>query len=47
MSAILKVDSLSNNTGILLLCEVAAKPFYEQQMANFNAAHLCKAAGKL
>ncbi|KAH9836809.1 poly polymerase catalytic domain-containing protein [Rhodofomes roseus] len=35
---------LSDNTGILLLCEVAAKPFYEQHAANYNADQDCKAA---
>ncbi|TBU22092.1 PARP-domain-containing protein [Dichomitus squalens] len=36
---------LSDNIGILLLCEVAAKPFYEQHNANYNADQDCKAAG--
>ena len=35
--------SLSNDTGLLLLCEVAAKPFYEQNNANYNADADCKA----
>lgn len=39
--------SMSNNIGILLLCEVAAKPFYEQTNANYNAAEECKRNGKL
>ncbi|TDL28933.1 PARP-domain-containing protein [Rickenella mellea] len=38
---------MSNNIGILLLCEVAAKPFYEQSNANYNAAEECKRNGKL
>ncbi|KAH9913415.1 PARP-domain-containing protein [Fomitopsis serialis] len=36
---------LSDNTGILLLCEVAAKPFYEQFDANHNVDQDCKKAG--
>ncbi|KAI0353197.1 PARP-domain-containing protein [Trametes cingulata] len=36
---------LSDNTGLLLLCEVAAKPFYEQHQANYNADQDCKKAG--
>ncbi|CDO69839.1 hypothetical protein BN946_scf184803.g37 [Trametes cinnabarina] len=40
-----RVESLSDNTGLLLLCEVAAKPFYEQYQANYNAAEDCKKAG--
>ncbi|KAI0073797.1 PARP-domain-containing protein [Panus rudis PR-1116 ss-1] len=36
---------MSDNTGILLLCEVAAKPFYEQTAANYDADRACKAAG--
>ncbi|KAI0369996.1 PARP-domain-containing protein [Pilatotrama ljubarskyi] len=36
---------LSDNTGLLLLCEVAAKPFYEQHQANYNADEDCKKAG--
>ena len=38
-------SSLSDNTGILLLCEVAAKPFLEQHDANYNADEDCKKAG--
>lgn len=38
------VPSLSDNTGILLLCEVASKPFYEQYQANYNADQDCKKA---
>jgi len=38
---------LSDSTGLLLLCEVAAKPFYEQTQANYNAAEDCKAAKKI
>ncbi|RPD56226.1 PARP-domain-containing protein [Lentinus tigrinus ALCF2SS1-6] len=37
---------LSDNTGLLLLCEVVAKPFYEQHQANYNADQDCKKAGK-
>ncbi|KAI0668738.1 poly polymerase catalytic domain-containing protein [Trametes maxima] len=36
---------LSDNTGLLLLCEVAARPFYEQHQANYNADEDCKKAG--
>ncbi|KAH9891324.1 poly polymerase catalytic domain-containing protein [Cubamyces lactineus] len=36
---------LSDNTGLLLLCEVAAKPFFEQYQANYNADQDCKNAG--
>ncbi|KAJ7677717.1 PARP-domain-containing protein [Mycena polygramma] len=39
-------SSLSNNTGLLLLCEVAAGPFYEQDNGNYNADVDCAAAGK-
>ncbi|KAI0935474.1 hypothetical protein AcV5_003891 [Taiwanofungus camphoratus] len=38
---------LSDNTGVLLLCEVAAKPFFEQHQANYNGDADCKEAGKL
>lgn len=41
------VCSLSDNTGLLLLCEVAAKPFFEQHHANYNADADCKAAKKM
>ena len=37
--------SLSENVGLLLLCEVAAKPFFEQYGANYDADRDCKAAG--
>jgi len=37
----------SNGVGILLLCEVAAKPFFEQNHANYNAQSECGQAGKL
>ncbi|KAJ8495174.1 hypothetical protein ONZ51_g1850 [Trametes cubensis] len=36
---------LSDNTGLLLLCEVAAKPFFEQYEENCNAGQDCKKAG--
>ncbi|RDX48655.1 PARP-domain-containing protein [Lentinus brumalis] len=36
----------SDNTGLLLLCEVLVKPFYEQYQTNYNADHDCKKAGK-
>jgi len=37
----------SNGIGIMLLCEVAAKPFFEQVNANYNAEVECAQAGKL
>ncbi|KAE9409403.1 PARP-domain-containing protein [Gymnopus androsaceus JB14] len=36
---------LSGNTGVLLLCEVAAKPFYELYNAESTAAQSCKSKG--
>ena len=45
-SLIVLHNSLSDNTGLLLLCEVLAKPFYEQHQANYNADQDCKKAGK-
>ena len=38
---------LSNGTGLLLLCEVAAKPFYERTQAEYNADQGCKSANAL
>ncbi|KAL4247742.1 Poly [ADP-ribose] polymerase [Abortiporus biennis] len=38
---------LSDNTGLLLLCEVAAKPFLEQKDANYYADETCKNAKAL
>ncbi|KAF5309111.1 hypothetical protein D9619_012829 [Psilocybe cf. subviscida] len=38
---------LSNNTGLLLLCEVAAKPFYELKGSAYDADQQCKKAQKL
>ncbi|EMD41273.1 hypothetical protein CERSUDRAFT_127918 [Gelatoporia subvermispora B] len=37
---------LSDKVGLLLLCEVAAKPFYERHHSEYNADVACKAAGK-
>ncbi|PVG00709.1 PARP-domain-containing protein [Serendipita vermifera] len=37
----------SQGVGILLLCEVAAKPFFEQFGSNYNAHTECGQAGKL
>ncbi|KAI0697472.1 PARP-domain-containing protein [Cytidiella melzeri] len=37
---------LSDRTGLLLLCEVAAKPFHELRFSDYNADKGCKAAGK-
>ncbi|KAJ7257005.1 PARP-domain-containing protein [Mycena rebaudengoi] len=37
---------LSDDTGLLLLCEVAAAPFYEQVNANYNADIDCREAKK-
>ncbi|KAJ6574326.1 PARP-domain-containing protein [Mycena capillaripes] len=39
-------SSLSNDTGLLLLCEVAAGPFFEQQKSNYTAEVDCASAGK-
>lgn len=38
---------LSNNTGLLLLCEVAAKPFYEQISAQYDADMHCRSNQKM
>lgn len=38
---------LSNSIGLLLLCEVAAKPFHEENNANYDADRACKANKKL
>ncbi|KAG6814431.1 hypothetical protein H0H92_007434 [Tricholoma furcatifolium] len=38
---------LSNGVGLLLLCEVAAKPFHELTNASYNADQECKANKKL
>ncbi|KAL6305692.1 poly polymerase catalytic domain-containing protein [Sparassis latifolia] len=38
---------MSDNTGLLLLCEVAAQPFFEQHNANYDADQGCKAASAL
>lgn len=35
---------LSDNTGLLLLCEVAAKPFHELTDASYDADQGCKRA---
>ncbi|KAJ6610782.1 poly polymerase catalytic domain-containing protein [Mycena sp. CBHHK59/15] len=37
---------LSENNGLLLLCEVAARPFYEQSNSNYGADIECRAANK-
>ncbi|KAJ6628417.1 PARP-domain-containing protein [Mycena sp. CBHHK59/15] len=37
---------LSENNGLLLLCEVAAGPFYEQSNSNYGADIECRAANK-
>ncbi|KAH7883960.1 poly polymerase catalytic domain-containing protein [Phlebopus sp. FC_14] len=37
---------LSDNIGVLLLCEVAVKPFFEQTGANYNADTDCKKYNK-
>ncbi|KAG2049839.1 PARP-domain-containing protein [Suillus hirtellus] len=39
--------SLSNKIGVLLLCEVAVKPFLEMNNANYNADEDCKKSMKL
>ena len=38
---------LSDDTGLLLLCEVAAAPFFEQKDANYDADRDSKKAGAL
>ncbi|KAF5361683.1 hypothetical protein D9758_007389 [Tetrapyrgos nigripes] len=38
--------TMSGGIGILLLCEVAAKPFYERYDAEYNADESCKRNGK-
>ena len=38
---------MSDNIGLLLLCEVAAKPCYELNDASYNAAAECKNDGKM
>ncbi|EGN92675.1 hypothetical protein SERLA73DRAFT_190681 [Serpula lacrymans var. lacrymans S7.3] len=38
---------LSESVGLLLLCEVAAKPVFEQLQSNYNADRDCKANNKL
>ena len=37
---------LSDGTGLMLLCEVAAKPFHELVHSDYNADASCKNAGK-
>ncbi|KAJ6574331.1 Poly polymerase [Mycena capillaripes] len=39
-------SSLSNETGLLLLCEVAVGPIFEQQNSNYTADVDCASAGK-
>jgi hypothetical protein len=39
--------SLSGNIGVLLLCEVAAKPFHELVDSDYNADQNCKDNKKL
>lgn len=41
------MDSLSNQIGVLLLCEVAVKPFLELTGGNYNADTECKKNNKL
>jgi hypothetical protein len=41
------LHSLSGSIGLLLLCEVAAKPFHEETNANYSADQTCKANKKL
>ena len=38
---------LSNRYGLILLCEAAVKPTFEQLSANYNAGEDCKSAGKM
>lgn len=41
------ISSLSDSVGLLLLCEVAARPFHEETNANYNADQACKDNKKL
>ncbi|KAJ3004155.1 hypothetical protein NUW54_g4948 [Trametes sanguinea] len=38
---------VGDKTGLLLLCDVASKPFYEQYQENLSAAEECKTTGAL
>lgn len=38
---------MSNNTGLMLLCETAVEPFLELNNATYNADEECKKANKL
>jgi hypothetical protein len=40
------IHSLSGSVGLLLLCEVAAKPFHEESYANYSADQTCRANKK-
>ena len=44
---IMLYSSLSNSIGVLILCEVAAKPFHEENNSNYGADQACKANKKL
>jgi poly [ADP-ribose] polymerase len=41
------LPSASNGVGIMLLCEIAAKPFFEQVHANYYADNDCKKANAM
>lgn len=45
--SVLSQTSLSDRTGVLLLCEVAVKPYLELTDAQYNADATCKASNKL
>jgi poly [ADP-ribose] polymerase 2/3/4 len=42
-----RLDSLSNDIGLLLLCEVVAKPFHEAYEFDFAANETSKKNGKV
>lgn len=45
-NALTRDYSLSGNVGVMLLCEVAAQPFYEKYDAEYDASENCLKAGK-
>lgn len=46
-SGVLSQTSLSNQIGVLLLCEVAVKPYLELTHAKYDADAACKSSDKL
>jgi len=45
--SVLSQTSLSNQIGVLLLCEVAVKPYLELTNAKYDAAAACKSSNHL